>query len=233
MDQKLEALDLFAGCGGLSLGFEQAGFDVIAANDKWKVALETFKNNHPRVKTILGNLAKEVVQRKICRLTGKIDVIIGGPPCQAYSLAGSRDPEDPRGKLFESYVEIVKRLQPNIFVIENVKGILSMKHFKKNVPITEKKRILELIKKRKSKKKKVSIEGLNSKLEDYLIPVPELIRLTFDNIGYKVNWNTLNAADYGVPQERRRVFFVGTNLKKTPAFPFPTHSKDPDRKSVV
>jgi len=126
------------------------------------------------------------------------------------------------------FVKIVEALQPAVFVVENVKGILSMKHFKEDFPKEEKRRIMELIRKRKSKKKKVSIEKLNYKLEDYLIPVPELISSTFRSIGYEVKWQLLNAADYGTPQERRRVFFIGTNTKKAPIFPFPTHSKNPD-----
>jgi DNA (cytosine-5)-methyltransferase 1 len=229
LSEGFAVLDLFAGCGGLSTGFEQAGFKVVAANDVWKVSLKTLKDNHHNIEVILGDITKEAVQNRIVRFLGKkIDVIIGGPPCQAYSLAGTRDPEDPRGKLFESYVKIVEELQPALFVVENVKGILSMKHFKEDFPKEEKRRIVELIQKRKSEKKKVSIEKLNSTLEDYLTPVPELICSTFQDRGYKVRWKTLDAADYGVPQERRRVFFIGTNLRKTPFFPFPTHSRNPN-----
>ena len=86
-------LDLFAGCGGLSTGFMQAGFKVIGANDTWKVALETFKANHPKARTILGDITKETTRSKIIALfKGKTDLIVGGPPCQAYSLAGTRGP---------------------------------------------------------------------------------------------------------------------------------------------
>lgn len=219
-----KVLDLFAGCGGLSTGFEKAGFDVFASNDIWGVALETFKSNHPGTKAILGNIMKKSVQDEIIDIVNhKVDIIIGGPPCQAYSLAGSRDPEDPRGKLFENYVKIVEKVQPSVFVVENVKGILSMKHFKENIPIEEKKEIIELIKMKKSKKQKVSIENLNKQIEEYLVPVPELIKSTFEGLGYKVEWRLLNTADYGVPQERQRVFFLGTKYKNI-VFPHETHS---------
>lgn len=224
LGDRLKVLDLFAGCGGLSAGFEKAGFEAFAANDIWRVSLETFKRNHPGTKAILGDITKEGVQNKIIDIVNhKVDIIIGGPPCQAYSLAGSRDPEDPRGKLFENYVRIVEKVQPSIFVVENVKGILSMKHFKENIPIEKRREIIELIKRKKSKKQKVSIENLNNQIEEHLVPVPELIKSTFEGLGYKVEWRLLNAADYGVPQERQRVFFLGTRYKNI-VFPHETHS---------
>jgi len=124
-----KVLDLFAGCGGLSKGFELAGFNVVAGNDILDHAGETYKRNHPNTKFFLGDITDEEMKKQIISYMKEngCDVIVGGPPCQAYSLAGLRDPNDPRGKLFEEYVEIVKKLQPKIFVMENVKGILNMK----------------------------------------------------------------------------------------------------------
>ena len=121
MASKYKTIDLFSGCGGLSLGFKEAGFEVIAANDIWKIALKTFKNNFPEAHTILGDINKQEIQNQLIKACkGNADVVIGGPPCQAYSLAGSRNPEDPRGKLFNSYVDIVEKIEPKVFVIENV-----------------------------------------------------------------------------------------------------------------
>jgi len=221
----LKSLDLFSGCGGLSLGFKQAGFEVKAANDLWGVALETFQKNFPEANAILGDINKPDVQDKILDACGNdVDAVIGGPPCQAYSLAGSRDPEDPRGKLFNSYVDIVEKLRPKAFVIENVKGILSMKHFIPSTPSEVKEKYDGILKDRKSNHRKISIESLNYHLEDYLVPVPELIKKTFEETGYQVEYKLLNSADYGVPQERLRVFFIGTLLKKGIKFPTFTHS---------
>lgn len=221
----LKTLDLFSGCGGLSLGFEQAGFKVKLANDIWSIALKTFVKNFSHVITIQGDINKPEIQRQIVEAcNNEIDIVIGGPPCQAYSLAGSRDPEDPRGKLFNSYVDIVKKIKPKAFVIENVKGILSMKHFRIGTPEKIKERHMEIIRERKSKSQKVSIESLNYHIENYLIPVTKLITNTFKKIGYKVEFTQLNSANYGVPQERLRVFFIGTKSGKKIKFPRITHS---------
>lgn len=225
-------LDLFSGCGGLSLGFEQAiseesCFKTKCAVDNWGIAINTFKKNFSHANAVLGNINEQKIKEKIVEICNKkIDVIIGGPPCQAYSLAGSRDPEDPRGKLFNNYVELVEKLKPQVFVLENVKGILSMKHFKADTPQKIKKKYVELIKNRKSKNLKVSIEYLNNHIEDYLIPVTELIKETFANIGYNVDFKLLNSAEFGVPQQRLRVFFIGTTSKKKIEFPTVTHSAD-------
>ena len=211
------------------MGFKQMGFEVVAANDIWKVALKTFKLNFPEAITIPKNITKGKVQEEIIRASShEIDVVVGGPPCQAYSLAGTRDPEDPRGKLFQAYVRIVDETRPSVFVMENVSGILSMRHFRDGIPEKERQKVKEMVKKRKSKRKKVSIEKLNAKMAEYLIPVPELIQSTFKKLGYRVKWKLLNAADYGVPQSRKRVFFVGTRLEKPIIFPAPTRSKNPN-----
>ena len=136
MAKKFKTLDLFAGCGGMSQGFEESGsFDVVVANEMWKPAADTWKNNH-KGKMIVGDITSKEVQDAIVAGfdSSPCEVIIGGPPCVAYSMAGNRDPNDPRGKLFEQYVALVKRLQPKFFVMENVKGILSMKHAEGSVP---------------------------------------------------------------------------------------------------
>lgn len=120
-------LDLFCGCGGLSKGFEQAGFNIIAANDIWEDALKTYKLNHPNTTTILGDITNLDIKNEIIKIAPQVDVIVGGPPCQAYSLAGLRDENDPRGHLFKDYLFLVSKLSPKIVVMENVKGILTMK----------------------------------------------------------------------------------------------------------
>lgn len=222
-----DTLDLFSGCGGLSLGFEQAGFHVKVANDIWKTALESFNLNFPEANIVHGDLNKEETRNTIIdACDGAIDVIIGGPPCQAYSLAGNRDPDDPRGKLFSSYIEIVKTLNPKVFVVENVKGILSMKHFHDKTPKEIRDKYNEFHKNRRSQNQKVSIDSLVKEVDNYLIPVPELIKNRFEEIGYKTDYRLFNSADYGVPQQRQRVFFIGTNTENKIIFPEKTHSKN-------
>lgn len=124
-------IDLFAGAGGLSNGFSRAnGFDVLVANDIDRSARATYRRNHPWTEMIPGDITDPVVKDFIVHcLVGKtVDVLIGGPPCKAYSVAGKRNPEDPRGRLFEDYIDLVERLKPSIVVMENVPGILTMKH---------------------------------------------------------------------------------------------------------
>ena len=128
--KKPKSIDLFSGCGGLSTGFEKAGFDNVVSNDIWEPAQKTFLHNNPSENFILGDITQANIKKEIIRQSNNCDVIIGGPPCQAYSLAGGRDVDDPRGKLFEEYLKIVKKIRPKYFVIENVKGILSMEHDK-------------------------------------------------------------------------------------------------------
>lgn len=125
--KKHTVLDLFCGCGGLSLGFEQAGFNVLAGIDVWKDALITYQANHPNSRTMqadLMNLLPEDVEKEIGN--SSIDVIIGGPPCQGFSIAGKRIIDDERNKLYKSFVRMVEYFKPKAFVMENVPNILSM-----------------------------------------------------------------------------------------------------------
>jgi DNA (cytosine-5)-methyltransferase 1 len=187
----LKVIDLFSGCGGFSKGFEQAGFEIVAANDIFKEAAETYKHNHPSTKFIFGDITKQEIKDEIISTAKELgcDGIIGGPPCQAYSTSGNRDPDDPRGKLFEEYINLVETIKPSFFVMENVRGILSMKH-----------------------------DG---------VKVTDTIVDRFREIGYNVRFKLLNAADYGVPQKRMRVIFLGS-LDKELNFPVPTHAEHPE-----
>lgn len=127
METKYTVLDLFCGCGGLSLGFEMAGFDVKLAIDNWEDALVTYRRNHKGGKTLnadLLNLNPKDVEQEIG--IHDIDVIIGGPPCQGFSVAGKRIIDDDRNKLYKSFVRFVEHYQPKAFVMENVPNILSI-----------------------------------------------------------------------------------------------------------
>lgn len=121
-------VDLFCGAGGLSKGFEWAGYNIIAANDNYRQACETYRINHPQTTLIEGDITKDEVKKALFdAIKGKkIDIIIGGPPCQGFSNAGKRLEDDPRNFLFKEFVEIVKQVKPKVVVLENVEGILSM-----------------------------------------------------------------------------------------------------------
>lgn len=173
----MKIVSLFAGCGGLDLGFEKAGFEVIWANEYDKSIHETYLLNHPN--TILNT-------SDIRTLSGEdipeCDGIIGGPPCQAWSEGGKRlGIEDPRGQLFLDYIRIVTVKKPKFFVIENVQGILEEKH-------------------------KESLDGFMQKLTD---------------AGYRITYELLNAADYKIPQDRFRVFFIGIRKDLRNKYEFP------------
>ncbi len=181
------AIDLFCGAGGLSEGFRQAGFHVLAGNDIDKFAGETFTATHAEA-TLLGGPLEGIPAKYFLTSTGlrrgELDCLIGGPPCQAFSVYNhQRGLHDARSKLFWEYLRIVEGLNPKWVVMENVTGIKSAGGGK---PVRD------------------IIAGLNE-------------------LGYKVETRTLKAEEYGVPQERRRVFFVGNRLDLPVVWPDPTH----------
>jgi DNA (cytosine-5)-methyltransferase 1 len=195
--RKFNVIDLFCGCGGFSLGFEQAGFNVILGVDIWKDALVTFKQNHKNAKTIEADLSKifpEDLLKELVYQRQDIDIVIGGPPCQGFSVSGKREIDDPRNKLYKAFVEVVKYIKPKVFVMENVPGLVRL---------------------------------FKGQAKDQILS-------DFESVGYNVNYKILTAADYGVPQIRKRVFFVGLrkDLFHFPndyfEFPEPTHGPHGD-----
>jgi DNA-methyltransferase (dcm) len=172
----MNLISLFAGAGGLDLGFEKAGFNIVAANEYDKTIWETYEKNH----------SAPLIKGDICQISSdafpECDGIIGGPPCQSWSEAGSlRGIEDPRGQLFYEYIRILKDKKPKFFLAENVKGMMANRHSK-------------------------AVEGIVSQFED---------------AGYDVFIKLLNANDYGVPQDRNRVFYVGFRKDLGINFEFP------------
>ena len=129
----MKVIDLFAGCGGFSLGFQMAGFKSSLAIEIDQWASETYSYNHPKIPVLTKDIRK--INPKKLNLKN-IDGIIGGPPCQGFSLSGNRDTKDPRNSLFVDFVRFVKVLKPKFFVMENVKGLLSMTT-KKNILVKE------------------------------------------------------------------------------------------------
>ena len=125
----MNVLSLFSGCGGLDLGFEKAGFNIPVANEFDKTIWDTFKINHPNTKLIEGDVRKVTEQDIREMFNGCVDGIIGGPPCQSWSEAGSlRGIEDARGQLFYDYIRILQKVKPQFFLAENVSGMLANRH---------------------------------------------------------------------------------------------------------
>lgn len=185
----LNAIDLFCGCGGLSYGFIESGYNIPLGIDTDTAALKTFEVNHPGSKALNLDLAKDDLGDIIRKELGnqEIDVIIGGPPCQGFSVTGPRNFDDPRNKLYLAYIHLVDFLKPKAFLIENVPGLLRL---------------------------------YGGQIKDEIVK-------RFEKEGYNVSHKILCAADYGVPQMRKRVFFVG--LRKEFGefeFPEPTHNED-------
>ncbi|MDV7187813.1 DNA cytosine methyltransferase [Lutibacter sp. TH_r2] len=181
----LNIIDLFSGCGGMSLGFKWAGFNSIIATDIDENAKETYNHNFPKTPFINKDL-RELTKNEFDKIidSQKVDVVVGGPPCQGFSLANKRRnkiKDDPRNELFYDFVKVVDWYKPKAFVMENVKGLLSMKNG-------------EVIK---------------------------VILQSFEDIGYTANYKVLKASNYGVPQDRERVFIIGykKNLNIPVEFP--------------
>ncbi len=181
-------IDLFAGAGGLSLGFEQAGFDIVAALDIDPIHCAAHTFNFPNCVTVCKSVI-DTTGDELRRHAGigrrDLDIVIGGAPCQGFSLIGKRALEDSRNQLVYHYVRLVMELRPKYFVFENVKGLTIGTH----------RRFLK-----------------------------EIIE-TFRQGGYDIaaDYQVLNAADYGVPQDRHRLFLMGARAGlPLPAYPQPT-----------
>lgn len=134
--QKPTVIDLFAGVGGLSLGFEQNGFDVVLANEYDVSIADAYQKNHKATAMIVGDITKLDLERTFCPYIGHTSVIIGGPPCQGFSQKGQRKTiHDKRNFLFQYYVKVVELVKPTYFVMENVPNLLTAEngYFKKEI----------------------------------------------------------------------------------------------------
>ena len=183
---KPNIVDLFSGLGGLSLGFEMAGFKTLASVDHWKDAIDTLNHNSKNksgIATTVANFNKNFLPEIVNK--NEINGVIGGPPCQGFSTARHSDTSNKiweinkeRNFLYLDFCETVKLVNPDFFVIENVKGLKSSYGGK-------------------------FVEDINTR---------------FKKLGYKISLEVLNAANFGVPQNRQRIFFVGLKKQK---FHFP------------
>lgn len=189
--KKLTVIDLFSGAGGLSRGFFDAGYDVLIGTDFDDAALKTFERNHGNAKALKLDLFNHdninILKQNLDDMNKSVDVLVGGPPCQGFSLAGKRDENDERNILYSAMVKTAKLLKPRAVVLENVPGMLTL----------------------------------------YGGKAKERIFNDFEALGYNMNVQILYAPDYGVPQIRKRVFFVGL-LNSNEKFKFPDPIKSPD-----
>lgn len=184
MPKKLNCIDLFCGCGGLSKGFLDAGYNVLVGVDNNQPALDTFSLNHNGGIALNADLSKQETFDEIKELAGNntIDVIIAGPPCQGFSLTGPRNFDDPRNKLYLAVIEMVRQYQPKAFIIENVPGMATL----------------------------------------YKGEIKNEILRRFRLMNYNIDCKILCAADYGVPQTRKRLVFMGVRSDiGNPKFPKP------------
>ena len=192
---KLKIIDLFAGVGGLSVGFKKAGFYAVSANEYNPEIANTYTKNHPGTKMIVEDIAK-VKSKDLLNGEKEIDVIVGGPPCQGFSMAGRRIRNsgaflnDPRNELFKEFIRVVKDIKPKVFVMENVAAMLN-------------------------------IHG--GVVKDEIIK-------KFKEIGYNTRVRVLTAADYGVPQLRKRAVIIGSRLDIDPEKFFPDKTHGPGGK---
>jgi len=132
MNKKLKVIDLFCGVGGLSYGFaHDDNFEIVAANEILPKMAKAYSLNHPKTKIYIDdikNFNAKIIESDLKIKKEDIDIIVGGPPCQAYSTVGKRLIDDPRGKLFQEYYRVLKEFNPKLFLFENVKGLLSMQN---------------------------------------------------------------------------------------------------------
>ncbi len=183
---RYRVLELFCGSGGLSLGLEMAGFDVIAGIDCDRYSIQTHQHNFPNAFSLEkdltdyhpGDFSKEYGFQK-----ADFDVIVGGPPCQGFSLSGPRNFYDARNKLYLEFIKYVEFFKPKAFMVENVPGLIGL----------------------------------------FGGEIKEKIIKAFNSAGFNTTYKVIMASDYGVPQDRRRVFFVGVRGKDSFKFPPPTH----------
>lgn len=187
MKKHYNVLDLFCGAGGLSYGFEQAGCNILLGIDNDSAALKTFELNHKKSRGLCCDISTINYENTIKNITNgqNIDIIIGGPPCQGFSLSGPRNFNDPRNKLYLSYIRLVQEIKPKAFVIENVPGLVTL---------------------------------FNGQVKENIIK-------KFTQMGYKMYYKILCASDYGVPQSRKRVIFVGISNKNV-EFEYPSAKAD-------
>lgn len=189
----LKAVSLFSGAGGLDIGFENAGYEIVFANDINSDSAQTWQANHPGRETVMrcGNILEQIDSFKP---NGNVDVVIGGPPCQGFSIAGKMDIHDPRNKMVNVFLDIVELAKPKAFLMENVKALAISKRWES-----------------------VRLSALSRAKA----------------IGYDVELDVYCASDYGVSENRERMFMVGVRNGEGHASDFSMYLKDQQEQAPI
>ena len=176
------------------MGFKWAGFNIVAANDNSKASCMTYIKNHPQTKLIEGDITDARVREQLLTASDDmVDIVVGGPPCQGFSLAGKRMIDDPRNFLYKEFVDMVSRIQPNVFLMENVEGILTSN-------------------------KGATFQSITN---------------DFTELGYWLHGEKMQAAEFGVPQKRKRVIIIGTKNGVDPSSCFPSKLLNDDQRYMT
>ena len=209
----MKCLSFFSGCLGLDTGLEKAGIKHLLFCENDKHAANTIKLNHPDVpliSDILDYNSQSIRELIGLKKSDKVDLIVGGPPCQAFSTAGKRASfTDPRGNVFLHFIDIIKELNPKYFVIENVRGLLSASI--EHRPHSERGTGFPAL-----KESEMPGGALN-----------KIINL-LKKSGYEISFNLYNSANFGVPQKRERLIIIGSRDGRKVPYLIPTHSQNGD-----
>lgn len=206
MKNELTAISLFSGAGGMDIGVQQAGFDILACVEIDKNCCETLRENILREKRAtmvfegdIKEYSPDSILEEVGKKPGEVDLVFGGPPCQAFSQIGKQlSLYDDRGVLLFQIIRYAKVIKPKAIMVEQVKGLLNAKN----------------------------LDGKKGGVfEDFITEL--------DDMGYVPKWRVMLAADYGVPQLRERVFIVATRKPNVFQFPYPSHSKQSDTLSLL
>lgn len=204
----LNCVSVFSGGMGLDLGLEQAGFTIRFAADNMEAAVQTARSNRPDLPIFDGDVSSldgAQIMQMAQLVPGEVDLLVGGPPCQSFSTAGKRlglDDAD-KGPLVFEFTRLIEELQPRAFIMENVKGLLSASVKWRQLPYNNNGKVID--------------HWHGSLFRELVARLKEL--------GYSLGVRELNAADYGVPQTRIRVFLIGYKDGTQVTFPEPTHAK--------
>lgn len=207
----LPVISLFSGAMGLDLGLEEAGLRVAVAVECNATAVATIRANRPGL-PVIDRKIEEVTTEEILQAAGlkaeQAFAVVGGPSCQAFSTAGQRSSlSDPRGTLFQHFARVVEEAQPHFFVMENVRGLLSA-----------------AVKHRSLKERGPGYPALEP--DEELGSALKTVASTLRKLGYYTVFDVLNAADFGVPQSRERLVFLGTRFGERIPVPTPTHERN-------
>lgn len=230
----INVVDLFSGAGGMTLGFKYVIknntftksdiFNILFANEYDKDAASTFRNNFPEINMVEKDI-KNLSEKEIYGyLNGKsVDLIIGGPPCQSFSTVGKRVYDD-KAKMYQEYLRLLKIIRPKMFLFENVRGILSMRETFYKYDSDGNILYDEFISKTGRKSKKPKIDYYGDKILD---KIEKEFKNIENDFGYKIKYQVLKASDFGVPQNRERVFIVGVrnDISKEWMFPKPLNKR--------